>query len=461
MKSGIKARQSLKNLIKLIPGKQDQGKLYTHLVTSTVGTFTLKVTSTGLAFLTNLLLARLLGATGYGAYAYAMAWVGLLSVPATLGFHQLLVRNVAIYHAQENWSLMQGLLRFSNRVVLITSIVLMAAAAPIGWVLFGSKNEYGMLHALWLALLMLPITALTQLRQSALRGLHQIIRGQLPEMLIRPLLLVSFIASAYLLFHQYLSALLAVLFNVVATLIALAVASHWLGKVLPEEVKTVEPETRIWPWIRNALPLLLVASIQIINFQIDFILLGAFKGAEQVGVYAIVKRVTDIIVFVLSAVEVTIAPSIASLYAREQTVQLQQMISNTAKIILAVAVPIVAVLVAFGKSILSLFGSDFMSGQLALVVLSVGQLMNAGFGPVGQLAIHTGNENGTALIVGLAALMNILLNLLLIPKWGVVGAAMATAVSLAVWNLLLSVFVYRRTGIISVAFHPRSFWGVR
>ena len=438
-------------------GRQSQASLRVHLARSTAGTFALKVISTGLGFLTSLVLARLLGAAGYGAYAYAMAWVRLLSVPATFGFHQLLVRNVAIYHAQEEWELLHGLLRFSDRLVLITSIILMAGAGLLGWVSLSSKNNGSMLFALWIALLALPFLSLTQLRQAAMRGFQQIIRGQLPAMLIRPLFFLITVAGLYLLFRQYMSAPLVVALNVVATIIAFGVGAYWLQKTVPYEAKITVPQIEVRAWISGAVPLLLVAGIQIINFQIDIILLGAFKDALQVGVYEVVKRVTDLVSFPLLAVEVSIAPIIASLYATGQIIRLQKLISRSAKVLLTVSLPIVVLLIVFNKLILSIFGSDFTKGAFALIVLSIGQLMNAAFGPVGQLAIHTGHEKSTAVVVGLGATINVVLNVFLIPRWGFMGAAVATMISLITWNLLLTVFVYKQTGILSTAFNFMKF----
>ncbi len=436
---------------------ETNSSLRSHLTKSALGTFLLKVSSVGLGFLTSLFLARMLGAKGYGAYAYAMAWVGLLGVPATLGFHQLLVRNVAIYHTQKKWGLLHGLLSFSNRLVLIASIILMTGAALLGWVLLSSKNNSSMLSALWIALLALPFLALTQLRQAAMRGFQQIIRGQLPEALIRPLLFLITVAGVYLFFRQYVSVPLVVAVNVVATIIAFAVGAYWLQKAIPNKAKTAKPQVEARVWVSSAVPLLLVAGIQMVNFQIDIILLGAFKDAQQVGVYAVVKRIADLISFPLLAVEISIAPSIASLYATGQIIRLQKMISKSAKLLLTISLPIAVLLITFNKPALSLFGSDFTKGAFALMVLSIGQLMNAAFGPVGQLAIHTRHEKGTAVVVGLGAMINVILNVFLIPRWGVVGAAVATTVSLISWNLLLTVFVYKQTGIVSTAFNFMKF----
>jgi len=95
------------------------GSLRAHLIKGATGSFALQIGFAGFAFLNAIVLARVLGAEGYGAFANAMAWVSLLTIPATFGFGTLLVRDVAIYRSQGQWVLLKGLLRFSNHFVLV------------------------------------------------------------------------------------------------------------------------------------------------------------------------------------------------------------------------------------------------------------------------------------------------------------------------------------------------------
>ena len=271
-----------------------RGSLSARLIKITGGTFVLKITAPGLGFLTTLLLARVFGAAEYGAYAYAMAWIGLLAILATLGFHQLLVRDVAIYRAQEEW----GLLRFSNRLVLTVSIVLMVMAALAGWILLGSKENNSMLLAFWVALLILPFSALTQLRQSAMRGFYKIVQGQLPEMIIRPVLFLVMFGGAVFLFRHHLSAQLAVVLNVVAIVIAFSIGTYWFNKTYTEKAKRVESQFRKKAWLRSAMSFAIISVFQLASTKIDFIMLGAMDSASMVGVYNVASQVAWLITIV-------------------------------------------------------------------------------------------------------------------------------------------------------------------
>ena len=90
---------------------------------------------------------------------------------------------------------------------------------------------------------------------------------------------------------------------------------------------------------------------------------------------------------------------------------------------------------------------------MPLAILCIGQLANAGIGSVAYLLIMTGHGREAATGIGVGAIVELLLSLLLIPRWGASGAAVATAISLITWNVVLAVFLWRRTGISATAFH--------
>ena len=146
------------------------GGLRAHLIKGAAGSFVLQVGFAGFAFLNAIILARVLGAQGYGAFANAMAWVGLLTIPATFGFGILLVRDVAIYRAQYKWALLNGLLRFSNSFVLLLSVLLALVAAGIAGFIFSSPIQATLRLTLWFAMPLIPLFALSSLSESTLRG---------------------------------------------------------------------------------------------------------------------------------------------------------------------------------------------------------------------------------------------------------------------------------------------------
>ncbi|MDQ1274267.1 MAG: hypothetical protein QG591_2897 [Planctomycetota bacterium] len=414
------------------------------------GTFGLKIVSTGLSFIIGLLLARLLGTTGYGAYAYAMTWVGLLAVPGALGLDRLLVREVAIYETKSEWCLMKGLLRWANQMVLIVSAGLALLAALISCV-FVSHQDSLMLVSFWVALVSLPLITLIRVRQAVLRGFNRVIAGQLPEMLIQPILFICFIGAAYMFFGRGLTAPWILGINIAATGITFIVGAMVLLKTLPPPIRKTYPSYKIREWIQSALPLMLLAGIQIINARMDIIMLGAIKGPKEAGIYSVANRGAEFITFILLAVNTSLAPTVASLYAAGDMKKLQDVVTKSTRIILLFSLPMSLVLIIFGHWFLLLFGEAFTQGRTTLAILSVGQLVNAAMGSVGLLLVMTRHERNAAIGMGISAVLNIILNAMLIPKWSMTGAATATASSMIIWNILLAVLVYKAIGIHSTA----------
>jgi O-antigen/teichoic acid export membrane protein len=194
-----------------------------------------------------------------------------------------------------------------------------------------------------------------------------------------------------------------------------------------------------------------ISGMQIINTHTDIIMLGTIKGAEAAGIYSIVNRGAALITFVLFAVNVPLAPVISSLYAAKDMKRLQHVITKSSRIILLYSLPIGISLIVFRNWFLLLFGQEFTQGETALIILSIAQLFSAAMGSVGLPLIMTGHERNTAIIVGSSAMLSVVLNVILIPKWGLEGAATATACNIIIRNILSAIWVYKKLGISSIA----------
>lgn len=444
------AGRRVRGIVRLIMGKSETSDLKTHFARGSTGSFGLKVTTAGLAFLISLFLARLLGAAGYGAYAYAIAWVRLLVVLAILGLDKLLIREIAACHAQSIWGLMRGLLRRANQAALIASVGLIILGAAVGWALEKQLTPQ-MLTTLWVALIIIPLLAFMRLKQATLQGLQKVVRGQLPEMLIQPLLFIVLLGVTYLVVGVRLNPQIAAGMHAATAGVALLVGVRLLNKALPQAVKQASPTYQMRAWTRSALPLLFVSGMYIISIKISTIMLGSMKGAEAAGIYTVADQGAALILYVLFAVSAPLAPTVAGLFALRDMERLQRVVTKSARVILLLSLPIAFVLIIFGYWFLLLFGQEFTQGRTTLILLSLAQLITAAAGPVGLLLTMTGHERDAAKGVAIGAVVNIILNILLIPKWGLQGAAIAMLSSTFVWNVLLVIWVYRRLGIHSTA----------
>lgn len=433
-----------------------KNQMQNRSVMGAAGTFVLTATFAALSFVISILLARWLGTAGYGAYAYAMAWVTFLITPALFGLDTLIVRQIAVYVTQDKWPLVRGVLRWAMRTVLLVGIALSLLVAGGAWFLL--RHEPQNRAPFLVALVLVPLMAQARLRQAALRGFREVVSGLWPETLLQPLLLLTLLAMAHWKFGNAFSPQGAMGLNVVSTLTALVLGAVVLRRKLPVEMR-VEQERETAVWFRSAWPLLTLSLLHISFSQADMLILGAVKGVEMAGVYAIAKWLAGVTGLVVTAVNAVLAPSAASLYTMGNIKGLQQTVTRSARALLFLSLPITLFLVIFGTPILKLAGAQFAAGYTALIIMCIGQLVNAAMGSVGLLLMMTGHEIDAARGIGCGALANGILSALLIPRFGIEGAAWAASLSLILWNVVLVFMVRARLDIDSTAFYVRDSGG--
>ncbi len=431
----------------LLLGKKEPASAGEHVARGTAGLFASRICFTGLMFLVSVVLARLLSSAGYGAYTYALAWVVLLGVPGILGTDQLLVRELAVYRSRGAWDLIRGFIRQANAAVLLASLALAAGTAALAKVVLTGRDAQS-LAVFWIALILLPLITLTRVRQAALQGLNILVLGQLPETIVQPSVFLILLAAAYWRLGKHLTATWAMGMNVAATLGAFVAGALLLRKYLPAAAKNAKLAYPDWGWLRSALPLMFLGSMAVIYGQADVLILGAIKGTKAVGVYGVADRGADLLAFLFTAAISAMAPTIASLYAIGDLQALQRMVTKLVRVTLALTLPVAIAFIGFGYWVLLwIYGADYVAGQRALAILSVGQLVNVAMGPVGMLLIMTGHERDATWSIGISAVVNVALNFALVPKWGLEGAAISAASSMVLWNCLMARAVHKRFGI--------------
>ncbi len=414
------------------------------LVRRSVGSFGLTVGGTALSMATAVLLARILGTSGYGSYTYAKTWIGVLGMFAPLGFEVLALRITAVHQAKEQWSLMRGMLRRSSQLALFASL---GIAIGAGAFLQLSAVEVEMRMPIQIALLTLPIAALARIRVGAIQGLQHVLMAQIPGAIIQPALLGVLVVAAYFALGGTLTASWAMTMTLLTSAITLLVVSLMLSSVFPESATASRPAYQTRAWLKSAIPLVFVNGTFVIMSATDTLMLGTLRGPEFVGTYAIAKRGALLITFVSGAVNTALAPTIANLDSSDDRERLQSVITKSMRLALLAAMPVGVVLVLFGKWFLMIFGPEFAAGRDALTILSLGQIAQLGLGSVTLLLIMTGHERDAAIGAGAGAIMNAGLNWLLVPTWGIEGAAVATSLSMVVLGIWLVRRVHERLGI--------------
>ncbi len=182
--------------------EQKEDSIRSQIVKGTASSFLIQIGFAGLSFISATVLARLLGPADYGAYSNAVAWVLILSALGVFGFNTLLIRDLAIMKAQNKWALIKGLLRFSDGLILSISVLLALILWGVAGLLFSTPDKENLRISLLIAAPLIPLYTIINLRQSAMRGLQQVTRAMLPDLIFRPGFYLVCILGLYLFFPE-------------------------------------------------------------------------------------------------------------------------------------------------------------------------------------------------------------------------------------------------------------------
>lgn len=424
--------------------------LRAQLLRGGIGSLAIKAGNAVLAFAVAVVLARTLGPEGYGVYSFALAILMLTAIPAQVGVPQLIIRETAKAQADGNYGLMRGLWRWGNVAVALFSLAALLVVG--GLLLFTDVGGDGTRVAtLTVGIALIPLIALANVRGACLRGLRKVVQGQLPESIIRPALLLALVGiwAAFIVPDEGMTAQQSMGLYVTAAVITFVIGVWLLRRSRPAELtEKPEPIYESAAWRKAVIPLALISGLQLINNYADLIILGIFRSDEEVGIYRAVFQVALLVIFGLQAMNQVLQPHFARLYQRGDHDRLQRLVTTSARVTLALALPPVMIFIVFGADILGwVFGDAFRAGSVALAILVGGQLVRAFLGYGGALLSMTGYEQVAMRVAAYAAVGNVILNTILIPPFGLEGAAFSTALTFAMWHLALVWQIKNKTGI--------------
>lgn len=413
-----------------------------------VGSLGVRVGSSVLQVVLAVVLARLLGAEGYGIYSFVIAIIAILVIPAQMGLPQLVVRETAKAQAAERWDEIRGLWRWCTNWSLGVSLALIVCAALVAFVFsdrFGSFD----LGAFYWALALVPLIALGSLRASALRGLSHVVQGLLPEFILRPLMLII-LALGFVWIYRPASfeAADAVLLQVLATAAAFVIGAAMLVRAQPEQMlqestSTFTPKV----WLASALPFGLTEAVYVINLNAGIVILGAFSSAEEAGIFRAALQAAVPLALGTSAVDTLMAPYFAKFHQTDSG-RIGRLFRICQLVCVGVALPIAIAYFVIGRELIGLLlGPEFLAAYVPLLILTAARLSGAGLGPASMLLRMTGHEVFVLRIASVSLLANIFLLLLLAPTFGANGVAVATSVS-ALFLSVAAFFKAKQTGLI-------------
>ena len=392
-----------------------------------------------MSFVLAVVVTRGLQARGAGVFFQAVALFSILAALAEFGAGAGVVRTIPRFRTLDRAGELRAVLRAA-----IWPVVGVAAAAATVLVLVAPAAarafDLGADGAGFLRLLapFLPMAAATTVLLAATRALGTMVPyvaiENLAKPTLRPALAAGAIAAGFgpFLVTMAWAAPIALLFPlaVLAALRRLRRVEAGAGR---SQVPARSVAGEFW---RFAAPRGLAAAFQVTTVWLDVLLIGSMRSTGEAGIYAAVGRLATVGVFAIEAVRLAIAPAISGMLARDDREGAQELYRVGTWWLVAISWPLYLTMGIFAPVVLGLFGPEFVRGQDALLVLSVAMLVSVGTGNVTVMLLMGGksvwNLSNTIMSLG----VNITLNLLLIPRLGMVGAAIAWFASIATNNVI-------------------------
>ena len=389
-------------------------------------------------YLFKIYLARILGAEALGTYVLGMTLVGFFGIFNGLGLAHTAVRFVSAYNGTAQLDRLRmilgrgtGLLLLAN--ALFAGILLVLGPAIVRRV-YRAPALVPYLHFfIWIMF----FGALTTFFGQVLTGYKDVTRRTLitnfvgvpcTVLLTVGLVLKGWGLSGYLLAQVASSVLVLVLLLAAIFKLTPPQARPWAGPLPGLDSEILCFSSAVFG----------MGLLEFVLAQADKILIGVYLNVRQVGIYAVAASIVSFVPIALQSVNQIFSPTISDLHARGEHDLLQRLFQILTKWVLGLTLPLASAIIIFAAPLMRIFGADFESGWPILVIGTAGQLVNCGVGSVGYLLLMSGRQGRLLKVQSSMAILMVLLNLALIPVYGIYGAAVAAAivnVGTNVWNL--------------------------
>jgi len=404
-----------------------------------------------------ILISKKLGKEGIGVWNLCIATLNIWVMIGCFGFNTSIVRFVSQYRAK-NWhatvrKLYRVIIRYSSLGGIALGTILYFASEFLATHYF---KDPAMNVPLKITGFIVPLVVISTINVEFIRGMKRI---QVSEFFRTLVLQASALIGTLILSYYSLAAEDPLIAYACGAILAVVGTTIFIYKYLKRAAKSGEVATDPEPFfsfknhLMISLPMIMTSFIQLLNGRVDILMLGYFSDTGVAGVFGIAFKLSIITNFVIGAMKAIAMPKISELFWSDKKDELKKVVHFSTFFIFAFAFPVSLVLMIFPEFILSLIDEEFVVGATVLRIFALMQLINAGSGMVAVFLNMSGNQLFFTKIVSITSTMNIILNLILIPIYGMEGAAFATLVSTVTWNLVGVRFIYKRYKI-STFFNP-------
>jgi O-antigen/teichoic acid export membrane protein len=403
--------------------------------------FVLRITGMLFSYVWILLITRNFGADAMGIFALSTTVLSVFSILGKLGLDMALLRFVSEYSAQGRHDLVKEVYIKALKIIiplsLFLALLLFFLSPYIANNIF--HREYLSYYFRIVSLGVLPMV-LININSQALRGLKKIKEFSFFQNISNPM----FAGIALLTLLVFTKEQSAPLISYVTALLLGASVSYILWqRNIKADKNQHEKSVRLRDMLNVSVPMLLSSSMSFIIEWTAIIMLGMFRSNVEVGIFNVAVKISLITTVSLMAINSIAAPKFAEFYGKSDMAGLGRIARQSSKLIFWTSFPVLLIIFVSPSFILGVFGEDFKAGVLALILLTIGQFINAVSGSVGFILNMTGRQKVFQNIILITTMLNILLNLILIPAYGINGAAFANMVTMVFWNLCSVIYIKR------------------
>jgi len=380
-----------------------------------------------------ILITRTIGPERYGIFILAMSIVGIIEVLSLMGLEPAMVKFVSQYRAQENIFLVKGVIGFGLKVSLISSGIL-----AVGFFLSADLVAHGIFHKVALVpvlrvmLLGVPFFSLMLIILSALQGAKLVKYRILVQQVLMPMFRFAVIAMAFWCGYRIMGVAWA---WAITSIFGFLLSVIFMTKNIACSFKrSLEVQRRKIFFF--SLPLLFSRLFYQNISMIGILIIGAFLPADQVGIYGVAMRVVPLLLIPLLSYNAIFSPIISDLFTKGKMKELANIYKTGSKWVITISLPIFALVVFFSKEILTIFGSGFGEAAQIMIIVLIGQIFNVSSGSTGIMLSMTGKTLYNLVNSGALCLVNLVLTLLLVSRFGTIGVACAYSLSIILIQLL-------------------------
>jgi O-antigen/teichoic acid export membrane protein len=395
----------------------------------------------GFKYLFQIIIARYLGPRLFGLFVLGDGVFRISVMIAQFGLPFAIVRYVALFQGQNDERHTKGIIVSAIRLSLVSSII-----AALLIIIFSKGIAENVFHSIELTnvlrifALAIPITTLTTIFVHSTQGFKIMKYKVIVREIIEPLSKIILVVIIFILSFKLYGVLVAYL---ISSLFGMWLSFHYLRKTFPQITrKQVHPIQDTRKILKFSWPLFFSQFFGHVLLWTDVFFLGRFCGLNEVGIYGAAQKTALIGTMILGAFNAVFGPIISDLFNRKELTDLSNHFKIISKWIFTLNFPVLLILIFFARPILNIFGDQYTHGSISLIILCIGWFIHSSVGPVFQMNIMTGRPilsfiNNTSML-----LLNIVLNILLVPKYGIIGASLATAVSVGLVSIATLLEVY-------------------